>query len=73
MTEPAQSSPELSGIVVQWGDPAPLRALVEAWPRDSRFELVVVDNQGVFGLARKLGAESCGNFPGNRLKPGSSA
>jgi hypothetical protein len=37
-------APELSGVVVHWRDEAGLAALVAAWPRDPRFELVVVDN-----------------------------
>jgi len=36
--------PLLSGVVVHWGDPAPLAELAAAWPDDPRFELVVVDN-----------------------------
>lgn len=36
--------PELSGVVVHWRDEAGLADLFAAWPRDPRFELVVVDN-----------------------------
>lgn len=38
------SSPLLSGIVVHWHNEAELARLLAAWPRDPRFELVVVDN-----------------------------
>ena len=41
--------PLISGMVVHWGEPAPLLELVAAWPEDSRFELVVVDNGPRFG------------------------
>lgn len=43
---PTPPRPLLSGIVVQWGDPGDLRALLRAWPRDPRWELVIVDNDG---------------------------
>jgi GT2 family glycosyltransferase len=36
--------PLLSGVVVHWHNEALLAELVAAWPRDPRFELVVVDN-----------------------------
>lgn len=42
----ASPRPLLSGIVVHWGDREPLEELLAAWPRDPRFELVVVDNTG---------------------------
>ena len=42
-------APELSGIVVHWRNEAQLRRLLEAWPRDSRFELVIVDNSRSLG------------------------
>lgn len=38
------SAPVLTGVVVHWRDEGNLAALVAAWPRDPRFELVVVDN-----------------------------
>lgn len=42
---------QLSGIVVHWGDPAPLADLIAAWPgTDPRFELIVVDNTAGRGL-----------------------
>lgn len=46
MTPPktAGSPFQLSGIVVHWNNEEPLSRLVEAWPKDPRFELVVVDN-----------------------------
>ncbi len=36
--------PEISGLVVHWSNEAELARLVAAWPDDSRFELIVVDN-----------------------------
>ncbi len=36
--------PLLSGVVVHWRNEELLAALAAAWPRDPRFELVVVDN-----------------------------
>jgi GT2 family glycosyltransferase len=36
--------PLLTGIVVHWRNEEPLAALTAAWPRDPRFELLVVDN-----------------------------
>lgn len=36
--------PELTGIVVHWRNEDLLAGLVAAWPRDPRFELLVVDN-----------------------------
>lgn len=36
--------PALSGVVVHWRDESSLAELVAAWPRDPRFELVIVDN-----------------------------
>lgn len=38
--------PALSGVVVHWRDEEGLARLLDAWPRDSRFELLVVDNGG---------------------------
>ncbi len=37
-------APALSGVVVHWRDEEALGELIEAWPRDPRFELVIVDN-----------------------------
>lgn len=43
--EPLPSgAPLLSGVVVHWHDETRLAELIRAWPRDGRFELVVVDN-----------------------------
>lgn len=36
--------PRLSGVVVHWRDEEHLAELAGAWPRDPRFELIVVDN-----------------------------
>jgi GT2 family glycosyltransferase len=36
--------PRLTGIVVHWRNEEPLAELTSAWPRDPRFELIVVDN-----------------------------
>lgn len=38
------AAPLLSGVVVHWHNEELLAELAAAWPRDSRFELVVVDN-----------------------------
>lgn len=43
---PRLSTPSLSAVVVHWGEREPLEELLAAWPRDPRFELVVVDNGG---------------------------
>ncbi|HVT60168.1 MAG TPA: glycosyltransferase family 2 protein [Thermoanaerobaculia bacterium] len=40
------NGPLLAGIVVHWRDEAGLGELLAAWPRDRRFELLVVDNSG---------------------------
>ncbi|HWN41926.1 MAG TPA: glycosyltransferase [Thermoanaerobaculia bacterium] len=37
-------SPKLSGVVVHWRNEELLARLTSAWPRDPRFELIVVDN-----------------------------
>jgi GT2 family glycosyltransferase len=47
--------PLLSGIVVHWHNEALLGELVAAWPRDPRFELVVVDNGSSPALANLAG------------------
>lgn len=44
MSSPQTSGPLLSGIVVHWHNEEQLAELLAAWPRDPRFELVVVDN-----------------------------
>jgi N-acetylglucosaminyl-diphospho-decaprenol L-rhamnosyltransferase len=40
----AERVPLLSGVVVHWRNEELLAELAAAWPRDARFELVVVDN-----------------------------
>ncbi|MEE8523519.1 MAG: glycosyltransferase family 2 protein [Thermoanaerobaculia bacterium] len=45
----AERAPELSAIVVHWRGEEHLAELVAAWPRDPRFELVVVDNSTSLG------------------------
>lgn len=42
-------APLLSGIAVNWHCDSEVHALVAAWPVDSRFELIVVDNSGSLG------------------------
>lgn len=39
-----ETSPALCGVVVHWRDQEALGELIAAWPRDPRFELVIVDN-----------------------------
>jgi GT2 family glycosyltransferase len=39
------AAPLLSGIVIHWRAEQELGELVAAWPRDPRFELIVVDNE----------------------------
>ena len=60
---PSERQPELSGVVVHWHNEAWLEQLVAAWPRDPRFELVVVNN----GSSRALPA---GEYL--RLEPGAN-
>lgn len=43
--------PRISGVVVHWRNEEPLAELTSAWPRDPRFELVVVDNGSSAPLA----------------------
>src|SRR6185436_5840375 len=40
----AEPPPLLTGVVVHWRGEDELAALVASWPRDPRFELVVIDN-----------------------------
>lgn len=42
--DPAEGPPTLSGVVVHWHDADHLASLASAWPRDRRYELIVVDN-----------------------------
>ncbi len=44
-------APLLSGIVVHWRNEEQLGELTAAWPRDPRFELIVVDNGSAGELA----------------------
>lgn len=53
---PRAAVPQLTGVVVHWRDEEALAELVDAWPRDPRFELVVVDNSGSGGSRRRAGA-----------------
>ncbi|NHZ73680.1 MAG: glycosyltransferase [Nitrospirae bacterium] len=41
--------PLLAGIAVNWHGDEEILRLVESWPKDSRFELLVVDNSGSLG------------------------
>ena len=59
--EPPLTGPLLTGIIVHWHNEEPLAALTAAWPRDPRFELLVVDNGSSGPLA--LG-------PARLLQPG---
>src|SRR5260370_28017084 len=62
--------PLLAGIVAHWHDETNLGELVAAWPRDPRFELVVVDNGSSAALADLHGATAAVLHP--RRNPGSS-
>src|SRR6185436_11655045 len=42
--EPLLTGPLLTGIIVHWHNEEALAELTAAWPRDPRFELLVVDN-----------------------------
>ncbi|HVR96980.1 MAG TPA: glycosyltransferase [Thermoanaerobaculia bacterium] len=44
MSRPETAEPALSGVVVHWHNEEQLAELLAAWPRDPRFELIVVDN-----------------------------
>ena len=57
MSPPPSSGPLLSGVVVHWHNEAQLAELLGAWPRDPRFELVVVDN-GSASLPADAGSEA---------------
>ena len=62
--------PELSTIVVAWRAADDVAELVAAWPRDHRFELIIVDQDGRLPARR----ESSASLPPNvrRLSPGSN-
>ena len=55
--------PALTGIVVHWRNEDLLAELVAAWPRDPRFELLVVDN----GSSAPLPSGVCILRPGRNL------
>ncbi|MEA2692087.1 MAG: N-acetylglucosaminyl-diphospho-decaprenol L-rhamnosyltransferase, partial [Acidobacteriota bacterium] len=55
-TDPPPGPPLLSGVVVHWHNEELLAELAAAWPRDPRFELVVVDNGSAGDLALPAGA-----------------
>jgi GT2 family glycosyltransferase len=58
------SPPAISGVVVHWLANQELSALLEAWPRDPRYELLVIDNDGSAELEESA-------FPDVRLlRPG---
>lgn len=44
------AGPRISAVVVHWRDEEHLAELVDAWPRDGAFELLVVDNSGTLDL-----------------------
>jgi GT2 family glycosyltransferase len=60
--------PQLSGVVIHWRNEELLAQLTSAWPRDPRFELVVVDNGSSgpleMGPARLVQPESNLGFGG---------
>jgi GT2 family glycosyltransferase len=55
--------PSLTGVVVHWCNEDLLAELVAAWPRDPRFELLVVDN----GSSAPLPSEALVIRPGRNL------
>lgn len=59
MTTSNDSLPRLSAIVVHWRNEAELAELLAVWPRDERFELLVVDN-----------SSSLGELPVRKIDPG---
>jgi hypothetical protein len=67
-----QSAPLLSGIVVHWHAEDALAELLAAWPRDSRFELLVVDNGSgaPLDLERLAATGMCTPPPVRLLAPG---
>lgn len=62
----SRGRPLLCGVVVHWKNEAELAELVEAWPRDERCDLVVVDNSGT--LAEQMPAAWQGKA--RLLRPG---
>ena len=71
MTAPPPAPPLLSGVVVHWHNEDLLAELVAAWPRDPRFELVVVDNGSRGSLVLPEGARLVS--PGRNLGFGGGA
>ncbi len=65
MSEAPTERPLLSGVVIHWRDEENLAALIRTWPRDPRFELVIVDN----GSAAELPALPP-EVRGRLLRPG---
>src|ERR1700712_3889981 len=61
--------PLLTGVVVHWRNEDLLAELAAAWPRDPRFELIVVDN----GSSAPLPAGAQGIRPGRNLGFGGGA
>ncbi len=49
MNEIADGDPKISAVVVHWRNEAQLRKLLAVWPKDHRFELLVVDNSRTLG------------------------
>lgn len=71
----AGKRPLLSGIVVHWGDREPLDELLADWPRDPRFELVVVDNSEPApgpGASPGAGPTLPPDLSGRVLRPGAN-
>src|SRR5437764_13163601 len=71
MTPPPPAPPLLSGVVVHWHAEDLLAELAAAWPRDPRFELVVVDNGSRGRLVLPEGARLVS--PGRNLGFGGGA
>jgi GT2 family glycosyltransferase len=63
------TSPLLAGVVVHWRNEGELAALIASWPRDPRFELIVVDNSASAELPDWVGAVR----PGRNLGFGGGA
>ena len=47
--EGPHSRPQLAGLVVNWHGDEDVLKLLEGWPEDSRFELIVIDNSSSLG------------------------
>lgn len=50
MTDPSSPGLLAEGLVIHWRSPEALDRLLDAWPKDPRFGLVVVDNSGELAL-----------------------